>query len=343
LTTTVSDTVTLGAGTAAKLVFNTQPSDNATSGVTFGSQPAVWVEDASGSLVTSDNSTVTLTLSSSPTAGGTLTCSGGDSQSAFSGEADFGGCEISGPAGDYTITASDGSLTTAVSDTITLSAGMATELAFTTEPSGSATSGLAFGTQPSVSVDDASGNVVTTDSSTVTLTLSSAATSGGSLSCGDSGTNGDAQAASSGVATFNSCEITGPAGEYTITASDGSLTTAVSDTVTSSAGTATQLVFTTPPPTSVASGGAFPVAVSVEDASGNVLTGDNSSSVLLTISTSDSDTLDCGAANTMTVTAGVANFSSCVITGTSGDIDNLIATDSTYSTLSGTSTQITLM
>jgi hypothetical protein len=342
LTTTVSDTVSLGAGTATKLVFNTQPSGSATSGAAFGSQPVVWVEDASGSLVTTDNSTVTLTLSSTPTAGGVLTCSGGDSQAAFSGEAEFGGCEISGPAGDYTLTTSDGSLTTAVSDTVVLGAGTATQLAFNTEPSGSATSGVAFGTQPEVWVEDASGNVVTTDSSTVTLALSTTPADGGVLTCSNTGSNGDSLAASSGEAAFSGCEITGAAGDYSITASDGSLATAVSATVVLGAGTATQLVFTTQPPSSVATGTAFSVSVSVEDASGNVLTGDTGSTMQLTITSSNSDTLDCGATNTMTVTAGVANFS-CVISGISGDTDTLTATDSTYPTLSGTSSQITLM
>jgi hypothetical protein len=347
LTPAVSNTVALGAGAASKLVYDTEPSGSATSGIAFTRQPVVWVEDASGSLVTSDHSTVTLTLSSTPTPGGTLTCSGsgtdGDSEMVLSGVATFGGCDISGSAGDYTLTASDGSLATAVSSTIVLGAGTATQLFFATEPSANATSGAAFGAQPEVWVEDASGNVVTTDSSTVTLTLSTTPAGGGELTCSNTGSNGDSLAASSGEATFSGCEITGATGDYTITASDGTLATAASGTVVLGAGPATQLVFTAQPPSSVASSMPFSVSVSVEDASGNVLTGDNTSTMQLMISTSDSDTLDCGATNPMTVTAGVANFSGCVITGSSGDTDYLIATDSTYSTLSGTSIQITLM
>jgi hypothetical protein len=52
--------------------------------------------------------------------------------------------------------------------------------------------------------------------------------------------------------------------------------------------------------------------------------------------------VSCSGGSSMTVTAGVANFSSCGITGTIGNNDYITATDSTYPTLTGTSTQVTL-
>ncbi len=80
-------------------------------------------------------------------------------------------------------------------------AGPATNLAFTTQPSGTATTGLAFGTQPAVTVEDAAGSTVTDDTSTVTLALTSAG--GATLTC----TGGVSKAAEAGVATFDGCKI----------------------------------------------------------------------------------------------------------------------------------------
>jgi hypothetical protein len=332
-----STPIALGQAVAAQLVFNGEPPSTASSGTPFGSV-SVSVEDGSGHVVTSDSSTVTLSLTP---AGGGLSCSSTNHVQASSGVATFSGCDITGPAGSYTLTAGDsnGSVAGATSSAITLGAGAAGKLMFTGEPPSTASSGTPFGSG-SVSVEDAAGNVVTTDNSTVTLTLSSGSTAGGALTCSGS----DSVAASSGVANLSGCEITGPPGEYTITASDGSLTTAVSDTITLSAGTATQLVFTFEPPSSFSSssGTPFPVSVSVEDASGNVLTSDNSSTVDLTISVTAGDSVSCSGGSSMTVTAGVANFSSCGITGTIGNNDYITATDSTYPTLTGTSTQVTL-
>ena len=66
-----------------------------------------------------------------------------------------------------------------------------------------------------VKVEDAFNNVVTTDSSAVTLTLSSGTFEGGSSMA--------TAAAASGVATFSGLKITVP-GSYTLSATDGTLT-----------------------------------------------------------------------------------------------------------------------
>jgi sugar lactone lactonase YvrE len=114
--------------------------------------------------------------------------------------------------------------------------GPAAKLAFTQEPS-SSTTGAAFPTQPTVAVEDASGNIVTTDSSSVKLALTGG-TAGAVLSCAT-----NPLAASSGVAAFSNCAVSKAGTGYTLTATDGSLTSAVSTSfnITTSSGTPTWL------------------------------------------------------------------------------------------------------
>ena len=86
--------------------------------------------------------------------------------------------------------------------------GAAAKLAFTTSPSNS-TGGVAFGTQPVVTVQDADGNAVTTDTSTVTLAIVTNP-GGGTLS----GTV--IVAAVNGVATFDGLSIDKTGVGYTL-------------------------------------------------------------------------------------------------------------------------------
>jgi trimeric autotransporter adhesin len=74
-----------------------------------------------------------------------------------------------------------------------------------------------------VSVEDSGGNVVTTNTSAVTLAIASQPGSGAALTC-----NANPVTASAGVASFAGCKITGKAGSYTLKATDGSLSSATS-------------------------------------------------------------------------------------------------------------------
>jgi hypothetical protein len=139
------------------------------------------------------------------------------------GVATFAGCNID-QVGDYTLTATDGTLTSAQSQTFSIVAGAPAQLAFTAQPSDSA-SGVAFASQPQVTVEDSAGNPVTTDSSSVTLALTPPA-GGASLVCAT-----NPLPAVFGVATFAGCSID-KAGSYTLTATDGTLTSTVSQTFT---------------------------------------------------------------------------------------------------------------
>jgi hypothetical protein len=233
----VQQTITASAGAAAQLAFTTQPGGGA-SGAAWATQPKVSVEDSGGNVVTGNSSAVTLAIATQPGTGATLSCTA-NPVAASGGVAVFAGCKITGKAGSYTLKATDGSLTSATSSTVSLTAGAAAQLAFTTQPGGGA-SGAAWATQPKVSVEDSGGNVVTGNSSAVTLAIATQPGTGATLSC-----TANPVAASGGVAVFAGCKITGKAGSYTLKATDGSLTSATSSTVSMAAGSQ-RISFTAP-------------------------------------------------------------------------------------------------
>jgi hypothetical protein len=141
------------------------------------------------------------------------------------GVATFSACAINKP-GTYNLVATDGSLASATSVAFTISVGPAAKLSFTTSPTDSFKDGV-FYSQPVVAVQDAGGNTATTNTSSVTLTIT--APLGANLVC-----TTNPRPASAGVATFAGCKID-KVGTYTLTASDGALAGAVSTQFTVSA------------------------------------------------------------------------------------------------------------
>ncbi len=99
--------------------------------------------------------------------------------------------------------------------------GAPTSLGFAQQPPTTAASGADFSPDVIVAIEDAAGATVTGDASTVTLSLSS----GGTFAGG--GTTVTAQVVN-GLATFSDLSIA-TAGNYTLTATDGSLSSAVSN------------------------------------------------------------------------------------------------------------------
>jgi Spherulation-specific family 4 len=332
LTAATSSSFSVTVGPATQLAFTTQPGGG-TNGAVWSTQPKVSVEDAGGNVVTANASSVTLAIASQPGSGAALSCTK-NPVTASGGVASFAGCKITGASGGYTLKATDGALTAATSSTLSITAGSATKLAFTTQPGGGA-NGAAWATQPTVSVEDASGNVVTGNASSVTLAIASQPGSGATLSC-----TANPVTASNGVASFAGCKITGKAGSYTLRATDGALTTATSGTVSITAGAPTKVVFTTQPGGG-SSGAVWSTQpkVSVEDASGNVVTG-NASAVTLAIASQPGSgaTLSC-TANPVTASNGVASFAGCKITGTSGSY-TLRATDGSLTAATSSSFRI---
>ena len=186
--------------------------------------------------------------------------------------------------------------------------GLATHLEFLPlgQPA-NVTSGSPITPPPVVAVEDASGDIVTSDLSPVNLTITAGSgTAGAALSPGCSGVE------FYGVATFSGCSITTAGTTYTLTATDGTLGSATSQPFNVLPAAASQLAFTAWP--SGATGGAAfstqPV-VTVKDTFGNTVTTDTSQ-VSLAITNPAGATLSC-TTNPLGATAGVGAFSGCSI------------------------------
>ncbi|UZX02127.1 hypothetical protein F8G81_05460 [Arthrobacter sp. CDRTa11] len=301
LTAAVSSSFTVTTGPAAKLGFSGSPSNSVYNAV-FATQPAVAVQDAGGNTVTGSAASVTLSITTP--AGAVLACTQ-NPVNAVSGLAAFAGCSID-KAGTYTLTAASGGLTPATSATFTIAGGNPTKLAFTTNPANS-TGGIAFPTQPAVSIQDDAGNTTT---STASVTLNITTPGGAVLAC-----TSNPKAATAGVAAFTGCAMN-KAGTYTLTATSGSLTTAVSSSFTISVGPATHLVFTTQPAgASVNTAFTTQPVVTVQDAGGNTVTGSTAAVTLAITEKQGNPTLTC-TANPQNAVAGLSTFSGCRISRT---------------------------
>jgi trimeric autotransporter adhesin len=350
LTSATSSAITITVGSATQLVFTTQPVGGVNEATNFATQPVVTVEDAGGNTVTTDTGTVALSIASynagnGGSAQGTLACTPTSPVNAVAGVATFTNCQITGTAGagTYTLSATRTGLATATSSNLTITAGGANQLAFTTQPVGGVNEATNFATQPVVTVEDTNGNTVTTDTGTVALTIASytagnGGTTQGTLAC----TPASPINAAAGVATFAGCKITGTggAGTYTLSATRSGLATATSSNVTITAGSATKLVFTTSPGASTtATPFATQPVVAVEDTNGNIVTTNNTASVTLAVN-SGTGTLGACTTNPLTVTNGVATFGACKITlGSQGNF-TLKATATGLTT--GTSSSFTV-
>jgi hypothetical protein len=287
-----STSIVLSSGAATKLVITRQPSSAVQSGAALSQQPIVQVQDSGGNIVTSNSSTVVATLT---TGSGTIT---NPSVAAVAGIATFSGLTINAVAGLYTLTFSDGALTTAQSTSISVGAGIASQLVIVTQPSTSAASGVALAQQPVVKVTDSGGNVVTGATSIVTATLT---TGTGTIS------NSTAIVSSAtGVATFSGLALNAAVGSYTLTFRDGTLTAAVSTTIAVTSGPAAKLVIVAQPSATALSGSplAQQPVIYVEDASGNIVTSDTST-VTARITTGGVSLTN----PTKAAVAGVATFS----------------------------------
>jgi hypothetical protein len=293
-------------GTATKLAFSTPPS-GAVSGTAFTTQPVVTVQDANGNTVANNTSSVTLSISGSP-AGVSLTCTA-NPKAAASGVATFAGCQID-KAGTYTLTATDGALTAAVSSSITVATGAANKVVFSVQPPAAGTAGTAL-TTFRAAVQDAAGNTVTSGTGStdaITLSIATGPAGGTFNSAATTFTN---VAAVAGVASF-SAVVLNTAGSYTFTATDSTrtLTTATSTPATAiAAAAAAKLAFAQGPTESQAGSPLTPtVTVQVQDQFGNPAT---AGGVTVTLSSS-AGPLDAGA-SASTNGSGLASFGSAQI------------------------------
>ncbi len=176
-------------------------------------------------------------------------------------------------------------------------------LVITTAPPTSVTAGNSFGFSASVEIGT---TVDTSFSGSVTVSLAN--NPGGSTLSGSPLT----VSVVSGVATFSGLSLNKAGTGYTLTVSGTSLSSVATSSFNVVAGSATQLVVSTQPPTSVAQNGAFSVAFALEDANNNVLTTDGTDSVTVSIANNaGGGTL--GGTTTATVKNGVATFTNLTV------------------------------
>ena len=152
--TGTSDNVTINVGAPMKLAFGVQPS-SATAGANIAPAVTVRIEDASGNLVTTDNSTqVSLAIGTNPPGTGVLT--GGGATTASGGVATFSGLSIDKVGSGYTLTASSSPLAGATSNTFDITVGEATKYVI----AGSSTQTAGSANNLTITFEDGSGNTV---------------------------------------------------------------------------------------------------------------------------------------------------------------------------------------
>ncbi|HEY7685935.1 MAG TPA: hypothetical protein VH833_07525, partial [Gemmatimonadales bacterium] len=303
--TSASFTVT--AGPPAQLAFTAQPTTE-TAGATISPAVRVTAQDALGNPVPSFTGDVTVAITAGTGASG-ATLSGTTTVAASAGAATFSdlsidknGVAISGTG--YTLTASSGALTAAISDPFDITTGAAALLAFTVQPTTTSAGGT-ITPLVDVTVRDAVGNTVTSFTGNVTVAIG-ANPAGGFLS----GTT--TEAAVAGVATFADLSIDKVGSGYTLAASASGLTGATSASFDIAPSIAADLVFIVQPVTTTAGAEIAPaVMVEARDALGNVATGFNSN-VTIAIGTNPAGGVLSGAA-TVAAEAGVATFSTLSI------------------------------
>ncbi|HUB25249.1 MAG TPA: hypothetical protein VL992_07445 [Tepidisphaeraceae bacterium] len=286
----------IAASGPTQLAFQNGPTSTI-AGQAISPAVVVDVEDDAGQIVTTDDSVVTLAVSSGP-AGAPL--SGTVSVFAVDGVATFSNLRLT-EAGQYALRATDGDLTTAVSSLFSITPANVSALSFVQQPTGTAT-GAAI--QPAVTVElqDAYGNVETNLSTPITLSLASGpagAVLGGTLTV-------NAQA---GIATFANLSISEP-GEFSLRATASNVSIATSNVFTIIP-VASRLSFISQPTTETAGAGGAGLVLALTDSFGNVVTSDDSDVTLSIAAGPAGATL--GGTVTVAADNGVATFGNVLL------------------------------
>lgn len=358
--TTARQDVLITSGLPRSIRIDRAPA-GATNGTALTTQPIVTVLDSAGNPITlGSDKTVTVTAS---VGGMTASNATATVTATSSGRATFSGLSLLGTSGSKTMTfavtaSNDTTIQSALgsisstSSSLTVSPGAAAALEIQRNTATTLSSGSTFSTltQPQIRVVDQSGNVVTTSSATVTVSLGAGSPAGtllGTLS----------RSAVAGVATFTDIGIRGPTGTYrlsfaadlTTATANESVAQADADRVVLSAGAAAKLVLTNSSSMSglsAPSGSAFspqPV-IEVRDVSDNLVT---TSSASVTASVSAGATL-VGTA-TQSALNGALTFTGLGINGTNAtsysitySSSGLTSTSHTVTAATGTATKLAL-
>ncbi|MDQ8154718.1 MAG: Ig-like domain-containing protein [Gemmatimonadota bacterium] len=283
----------LAAG-AAQLVITTQPPTSGTAGAPLSPAVVVAVKDASGNAVTSFTSGLKATIASGP-AGATIV--GMDSVQAAAGIATFSSLGFD-KAGTYTVTFASSGLTSATTNSFTIVAGAAKNIAADSGGAQSAGVGTALAAPLVVRVTDMYGNPV--GGTTITWAVTGG---GGSVDSTTTVTNAQGR-----TRTRLTVGNTAGTNNNTVTASGSGLTgSPVTFLASATAGAATQLVFTTGPTTTTAGVPMAPIVVTAKDASGNVATG-FTGGVSIDISPNANSAIIQNGTTGVSAVAGVATF-----------------------------------
>ena len=292
--TSNSFSITPGAASLTTSTITASPTSISATGVAT-STLTVQLKDASGNALTTSGGTVTVVKTAGPTVSlSAVTDNNDGTYTATVSGSSAGTATFSAQLGGTALTHSSNPVS------VTLTAGTATQLAVTTQPGGG-TSQTAWSTQPVVAVRDATGNLVTSSTASVTLALVSGG--GAVLSC-----TSNPVVAVNGVATFGGCKVD-KAGTYTLSATSTGLGSATSNSVSVVAGAPNKLAFSVQPTSaqSLAYWSGQP-AVMIQDAASNITSSTDSVSVELT--SPGGATLYCAASKIPAVN-GVATFSGC--------------------------------
>jgi hypothetical protein len=335
LSTGSSSPIVVTAAAAAQIAVTTQPQPSSAAGAVF--TVVISAEDQFGNVDTSFNGNVTVALemngvASSVALGGTLT------QAAANGVATFSDLAINTAASGYSIQATSGNLGNATTSAFAVTAGVATQLLLVTQPPTNITAGTPFSLVAETA--DSFGNVTSSYTQPVTLTLSGSATLHGTLSV----------TPQNGMATFSGLSLDLPGSGDVITVSSGTLTPIAANAMTVTVGAPQQLAVSSssPPPSSVTAGSGFMFAVTAEDAGGNPTTSYNGMVTLSLANNPGGATL--GGTLTAQAVNGVATFTNVTLdkagmgytlratgTGLSG-----VATTGPITIVAGTATHLVL-
>jgi|GEM_PF-496128 len=297
LTGATSSTFQITADTASKLVFVTPPA-HGVAGEAFTPSVRVALVDKFDNP-TASTASVTVALGGNP-GGGTL--SGTRTVSAVGGVATFSSLALDKVGTGYTLVATSGALPSATSGAFNIAAAAPSRLVFTQQPT-STTVGAGITPAVKVALQDAYGNPATEATNAISLSLAnnpSGATLGGTLTVN----------AVAGVATFSTLSLDRAGSGYTLSATSSGLTSAVSTGFNIGATSATQLVFTTSPPSTVTAGAPFTAKVEVRDSAGNPV---SSSSAQVALSLVNAAGASLGGTTTVSTTGGVATFSNLTV------------------------------
>jgi hypothetical protein len=164
--TATTTSIVVTPASAVQLVFTTQP-DGASAGSLLTTQPVVVAKDANGNTVANYKGPIILSIMPGTGASGAKLF-GGTTMIPLNGAVTFLGLSINLAGSGYKLIAKSGSLTSAISDPFDIAPGTAFRLVFTTQTT-RAQAGSAF--TIAVAVTDSSGNVVTSSTALITLSL----------------------------------------------------------------------------------------------------------------------------------------------------------------------------